>query len=175
MRTTWGQLLDGFTIDDLRHALLPRGAEQSSSWALFCWSLRWASDPSTGEANSKREVIMKHLQKGRLVALQEVHWWNHHAAQWRALSPGASVRYSCAIPGPHDGPEGGVAVIFPSCFHIERFDIIDPGHVVEVVVSKGQERLRILNVYLPPTNLQTPITAIEHYAFDPFHPHHFDR
>ena len=56
---------------------------------------------------------MSQLTKGRAVAPQEIHWWPHHAAQWRVLFPRDTVRYSCAVPGPHDGPEGGVASMYP--------------------------------------------------------------
>ena len=91
--------------------------------------------PHTGAAAAKRAVVLRHLLRGRIIALQETHWDEAVAARWGALFPGSVVLAAPARPGPNGGRQGGVAIILPAGYRCVSHRTLYEGCALEVIVE----------------------------------------
>ena len=102
---TWGDLLDGATLEQLLAAA--RAGLAVTGLAIASWNVRWAVSPHTPQAAAKREQLRRWLERGRPVLLQETHWRREDEAVWRTLLPAATVIAATATDGPRGGLKGG--------------------------------------------------------------------
>ena len=156
---TWGDLLDGRTLEHLlgaaRADLAPAGL------AIASWNVRWAVSPHTPQAAAKREQLRRWLEAGRPVLLQETHWRQEDVAVWRTLLPAATVIASAATDGPRGGPQGGVAILLPPAYQAVGAPLRVPGCAVAVEVAGPHGRLRLVSLYLPPGRQDEALGATE--------------
>ena len=96
-----------------------------------------SSAPHTDRAAAKRAVVVRALQAGHIVLLQETHWTEAAAAQWGGLFPAVEVRHSAARAGPRGGPQGGVAVLVPRPHRVVADRVLVAGCALEVTVALG--------------------------------------
>ena len=89
---TCGELHGELSVDHLAG----RSSETADTHIhIVHWNSRWLADPTSAEGSAKRNAVLRHLLRGRVVVLQETHWWEHHAAQWKALTGHKYVLHLC--------------------------------------------------------------------------------
>ena len=147
---TWEDLLRGADEAGLRAAIARSGAVPGGG--LASWNVRWIVDPGNDKAALVRAVLDGHVGQGVPVLLQETHWDEAAAAVWGGgVFPHTDLAHSAARPGPHGGPQGGVAVLVPEPLTLRSAAVLVPGCAVAADVAKpGGDRCTYVSLYLPP-------------------------
>ena len=110
-------------------------------------------DPAAPHITTKRAMLQGLCMEGRITMLQETHWDDTSAAMWAGLCPGCKVLASPARPGPHGGPQGGVAILLPPTWRCLEIKKLVPGCVLQARIRAAASGTEVLvqSVYLPPT------------------------
>ena len=150
-QVTWRGLLGEFTIEDLR----ARGAGDAGGARVAFWNLRWILGPGTRRATAKRAVILRQLEQGRAVVVQETHWDDAAAGIWQAIIPCGNFISSQADGGDHQAADGrrpgGVAILLPEGWELVEKHEAWAGYLLACrakTISGGE--VNIGAVYLPP-------------------------
>ena len=93
-RTTWGRLCGDATLGTVLERIEARATAPGLRPAT--WNVRWLISPHTQQGILKRQRIMRGLNAGKVVALQETHWQTCQAAIWEGLFTGTEVVSTCA-------------------------------------------------------------------------------
>ncbi len=128
-----------------------RGASGAAMKAAS-WNVRWMLDPHTTVAAAKRAVILRLLNEGCVVLLQETHWTEAACATWGGCFPMAEVRASAARPGANGGLSGGVAILVPARYRVVSEQLLSAGCCIEVACAErtGGATVTYRSTYLPP-------------------------
>ena len=159
--TTWGELCRGHTLADVVGLL---GAPaRGPTPTITSWNVRWLHNPHTATAAAKRAAILRRLQVGDIVFLQETHWNTASQAIWEGLFPAATVVAAPSRLGPAGGQQGGVAIIIPAAWNVMASAIRVEGCCVEAVVrsSRHDAAYCLRSIYLPPDSQLEVLTALQ--------------
>eukprot|EP00969_Alexandrium_andersonii_P373024 15483045-Alexandrium_andersonii.AAC.1 len=89
-------------------------------------------NPRHHRAKAKRARIMRLLNQGALVGIQETHWTEADAGVWASQFPLAKVVAAPDRPGPAGGAQGGVALVLPRGWEPVRSQVVVPGCCLDV-------------------------------------------
>ena len=159
--STWGQLCQDHTLADV--AGLAGAPICGSAPTSTTWNVRWLHNPHTATAAAKRAAILRRLQVGDILFLQETHWSDTSQAIWAGLFPAATVVSAPGRPGPTGGRQGGVAIIIPAGWSLVDSAIRVEGCCVEAVVRSPRDDTTycLRSIYLPPDCQFEVLTAMQ--------------
>ena len=157
---TWARLCANRTVSDLVSRI--QAPAPGCLPTVTTWNVRWLHRTSTTTAAAKRTAILRRLQVGDIVLLQETHWTLESQAIWAGLFPAATVASAPSRLGPADGPQGGVAIIVPHPWEILATNVLVEGCCLEATVRsrRGGATFCLRSIYLPPEGQQAVLMAL---------------
>ena len=147
---SWQQLLGDATVGRL--AASARDSMKETGVRIDSWNARWMKDAHAPNNDLKKNVVLNRCLKGRIVCLQETHWFDADALIWKNAFPACTLVWSPAREGTRAGPQGGTAILVPPGMRVLSTKVLAKGYGVEAVIqpSHTEEAVRVVSLYAPP-------------------------
>ena len=136
----------GRIILQYRHSIrqdLPFRLKRLHNWNVSGWT------PSQAANDPKMRLIKRLLHTGP-VSLQETRWHAETPQNLYHNIPGLRIAHSAGLPTERGGTSGGVAILIPPGWMLDRTEEIIPGRAVLAVLQDRYSTLGLISVYLHP-------------------------
>ena len=136
----------GRIILQYRHSIrqdLPFRLKRLHNWNVSGWT------PSQAANDPKMRLIKRLLHTGP-VSLQETRWHAETPQNLYHNIPGLRIAHSAGLPTERGGTSGGVAILIPPGWMLDRTEEMIPGRAVLAVLQDRYSTLGLISVYLHP-------------------------